>query len=89
MIKLRMFSYIKPGLHIVVKPGFHLQQTPRPRHKKQSNYVLEQSSGFMETRLKDRRTCLRRCFKEDIKVLSTLIANISCERRIPMIISTM
>ena len=27
-----------------IKPGFHLQQTPRPRHKKQSDYVLEQSS---------------------------------------------
>ena len=27
-----------------VKPGFHLQQTPRPRHKKQSDYVVEQSS---------------------------------------------
>ena len=26
------------------KPGFHLQQTPRPRHKKQSGYVVEQSS---------------------------------------------
>ena len=29
---------------LTVKPGFHLQQTPRPRHKKQSDYVLEQSS---------------------------------------------
>ena len=28
----------------LLKPGFHLQQTPRPRHKKQSDYVLEQSS---------------------------------------------
>ena len=27
-----------------VKPGFHLQQKPRPRHKKQSDYVVEQSS---------------------------------------------
>ena len=27
-----------------LKPGFHLQQTPRPRHKKQSDYVVEQSS---------------------------------------------
>ena len=25
---------------IKLKPGFHLQQTPRPRHKKQSNYCL-------------------------------------------------
>ena len=25
-------------------PGFHLQQTPQPRHKKQSDYVVEQSS---------------------------------------------
>ena len=25
------------------KPGFHLQQTPRPRHNKQSDYVVEQS----------------------------------------------
>ena len=33
--------YIK---HLVVKPGFHLQQTPRPRHKTQSDYVVEQSS---------------------------------------------
>ena len=29
-----------PGL----KPGFHLQQTPQPSHKKQSDYVVEQSS---------------------------------------------
>ena len=28
----------------LLKPGFHLQQTPRPRHKKQSDYVLEQLS---------------------------------------------
>ena len=27
-----------------LKPGFHLQQAPRPRHKKQSDYVVEQSS---------------------------------------------
>ena len=27
------------------KPGFHLQQTPRPGHKKQSDYVFEQSSS--------------------------------------------
>ena len=27
-----------------IKFSFHLQQTPRPRHKKQSNYVVEQSS---------------------------------------------
>ena len=26
------------------KPGFHLQQTSRPRHKKQSDYLDEQSS---------------------------------------------
>ena len=26
-----------------IKPGFHLQQTPRPQHKKQSDYVVEQS----------------------------------------------
>ena len=25
-------------------PGFHLPQTPRPRHKKQSDYMVEQSS---------------------------------------------
>ena len=25
------------------KPGFHSQQTARPRHKKQSDYVVEQS----------------------------------------------
>ena len=29
---------------VSIKPGFHLQQTPRPRHKKQSDYVVEQSS---------------------------------------------
>ena len=28
----------------IMKPGFHLQQTPWPRHKKQSYYVLELSS---------------------------------------------
>ena len=27
-----------------IKPGFHLQQTLRPRHKKQSDYVDEQPS---------------------------------------------
>ena len=27
--------------------GFHLQQTPRPRHKKQSDYVVEQSSFLL------------------------------------------
>ena len=32
------------GNSIILKPSFHLQQTPRPRHKKQSDYVLEQSS---------------------------------------------
>ena len=26
------------------RPGFHLQQTPRSRHKKQNNYMVEQSS---------------------------------------------
>ena len=26
------------------KPGFHLQQTPRPQHKKQRDYVVEQPS---------------------------------------------
>ena len=26
---------------VFIKPGFHLQQTPRPRHKKQSDYVVE------------------------------------------------
>ena len=30
--------------HHKLKPGFHLQQTPRPRHKKQNDYVVEQSS---------------------------------------------
>ena len=29
---------------IIIKPGFHLQQTPRPEHKNQSDYVVEQSS---------------------------------------------
>ena len=29
---------------IIIKPGFHLQQTPRPRHKRQSDYLVEQSS---------------------------------------------
>ena len=28
----------------LLKPGFHLHQTPRPRHKTQSDYVIEQSS---------------------------------------------
>ena len=28
--------------HVILKPGFHLQQTPRPRHKKQSDYMVEQ-----------------------------------------------
>ena len=28
----------------IIRPGFHLQQTPRPRHKKQSDYVVEQPS---------------------------------------------
>ena len=23
-----------------IKPGFHLEQTPRPQHKKQSDYVI-------------------------------------------------
>ena len=32
------------GRKHMLKPGFHLQQTPRPRHKKQSDYVLQQSS---------------------------------------------
>ena len=27
-----------------IRPGFDLQQSPRPRHKKQKDYVLEQSS---------------------------------------------
>ena len=31
-------------IDIMLKPGFHLQQSPRPRHKKQSDYVVEQSS---------------------------------------------
>ena len=29
---------------IVTPPGFHLQQTSQPRHKKQNNYVAEQPS---------------------------------------------
>ena len=29
---------------IIFKPGFHLQQTPLPRHKNRSDYVVEQSS---------------------------------------------
>ena len=33
-----------PNTWKAVKPGFHLQQTPRPRHKKQSDYVVEHSS---------------------------------------------
>ena len=37
---------------------------------------------------KDSRTCLRRCFKEDFKVLNILIANISCERSMPVFITT-
>ena len=27
-----------------IKPGFHFQQTLRPRHKKQNDYVIERSS---------------------------------------------
>ena len=38
--KLQQFNYSRS----LIKPGFHLQQTPRPRHKKQSDYVVEQSS---------------------------------------------
>ena len=29
---------------MLLKPGFHLQQTPRLRHQKQSDYVVEQLS---------------------------------------------
>ena len=36
------FSYSR--LNSFVKPGFHLKQTPRPRHKEQSDYLVEQSS---------------------------------------------
>ena len=28
----------------MLKPGFHLQQTPRPQHSKQSDCVIEQLS---------------------------------------------
>ena len=39
-------NILKQSFHhkALVKPGFHLQQTLRPRHKKQSDYVVEQSS---------------------------------------------
>ena len=37
---------------------------------------------------KDRRTCLRRCCKDDFKVLSKLIPNISYEISMSVIIST-
>ena len=40
--RLRPNRYVKRG--IILKPGFHLQQSPRPRHKQQSDYVVEQSS---------------------------------------------
>ena len=29
----------------IVRPGFHLQQTPRPRHKKQSDYWVGRRRG--------------------------------------------
>ena len=32
-----------------VKPGFHLLQTKRPHHKKQSDYMVEQSSFSLIT----------------------------------------
>ena len=32
------------ALILFFKPAFHLQQTPRPRDKKQNDYVVEQSS---------------------------------------------
>ena len=31
-------------VRVTLKPGFHLLQTLRPRHKKQNDYVLEQPS---------------------------------------------
>ena len=29
----------------IVRPGFHLQQTPQPRHKKQSDYWVGRRRG--------------------------------------------
>ena len=49
--------------------------------------VLEYKAWFPYS-CKDRRTCLRRRFEEDFNVLSTLIADSSCERSMPMIITT-
>ena len=43
------FSHFHFGYQISFKPGFHLQQTPRPRHKKQSDYEVEQSSFLVIT----------------------------------------
>ena len=39
-----VICFLGHGRKHVLKPGFHLQQTPRPRHKKQSDYLIEQSS---------------------------------------------
>ena len=38
------FVQLEIGLLHILKPGFNLQQTPRPRHKTQSDYVIERSS---------------------------------------------
>ena len=35
---------IKAGHYVLLKPSFHFQETLRPRHKKPSDYVVEQSS---------------------------------------------
>ena len=50
-VVIKVFTCIKAAWNrvrnmfaTVLKPGFHLQQTLRPRHKKQSDYVIEQSS---------------------------------------------
>ena len=39
-----MITYVMGCIFSIFKPGFHLQQTPRPRQKKQSDYLVEQSS---------------------------------------------
>ena len=39
-----VISFRYNSLRTSIKPGFHLQQAPRPRHKTQSSYVVERSS---------------------------------------------
>ena len=76
------FEYHSVGLKLMHSVGHHQAvQNSRPTP------VLCQivSSPFVCSspyRCNDRRTCLRRCFKEDFKALSISIANIFRERSI-------